>query len=496
MANHERDESPWALAETGVAGLDEILHGGLSKGQMYLIEGESGAGKTMIGMQFAVEGLRRGETVIYLALSETRKDLERLARSHGWDIEKLVVMEASSIQEEPSSMFHPFEAELDQAIQNVKEAVDRVKPARLVLDSLSEFRIIGQGNIRYRRSLLSLKRVLASFGCTVLLLEETSREERPRSLVDGVICLEMFSPDYGGERRKLRICKQSGRSYIGGFHDYFIRTGGVVAFPRLIASEYRTETPEGILNSGLNELDAMLGGGIPTGSSTLIAGQAGSGKTNVSMLFVASAVSRGETALVFTFEERPERILRRSESLGLDLQAGLDDGRLYLQQVDPAELSPGRFAHIIRQQIEARQVSLVVIDSLNGYLHAMPDERFLILHLHELLAFLGNHGVATFLVLTQTGMGGSRVRPVNTSYLTDNVLLIQFFESKGEIRRNISVVKQRGGRHEQTIRELHFDSGRISIGEPLREFQGILTGTPIFQGASEDQLGEDDVSSY
>jgi len=465
---------------TGIAGLDEILNGGLTGGAIHLIEGESGTGKTTLALQFSLEGMRRKETVLYLALSETHQDLKAVARSHGWEIDGLHVLEAASEEVQASSMFNTAEVELGQAIQRLRDAVDRIHPHRLVLDSLSEFRLLGQSSLRYRRELLALKRFLVSRGCTVLLLDHTGTQDSQRSLVDGVILLEASAPDYGTDRRRLRVLKLRGKTYAGGFHDYKILAGGLQVFPRLIAAEHRGGHTIEVLHSGSMELDALLGGGINTGSSTLLIGPAGSGKSTVAMLFVASAIARGETALFFSFDERPEHILSRARGLNLDLQTGLENRRLLLQQVDPAELSPGQFAHIIREQVEKSRVSIVVIDSLNGYLHAMPNERFLVLQLHELLSYLGQEGVSTFIVVGLRGLGSAWEAPIDTSYLTDNVLMFRFLETRGEIRKTIAMLKHRSNDHERTMRELHIGPGTVRIGKPIRQFQGILHGPRAF----------------
>ncbi|RJQ83301.1 MAG: circadian clock protein KaiC [Desulfobacteraceae bacterium] len=473
------------MVKTGITGLDEILKGGLARGSIHLVEGRSGTGKTTLGLQFSLEGMQDAEKVLYFTLSETRQELERVARSHGWQIDGLHILEVGSNKEQASSMFHPSEVELGQAIGRLQDEVAKVKPARVVLDSLSEFRILGQNSIRYRRELMNLKRFLGSQECTVLMLDISSRDdEGARELMDGVIDLEASAPDYGTDRRRLRVLKMRGKSYVGGFHDFIIHTGGIQVFPRLIAAEHRQEHTVDILHSGLRGLDELLGGGIRTGSSTQLVGPAGTGKSSIAMLFAQSALSRGAAALYFTFEERPEQLLARAKGLKIDLQTGLEKGLLLLQQVDPAELSPGHFAQIIRQQVESRETGVVVIDSLNGYMHSLRGAS-LTMQLHELLTYLSQNGVSTFLVMGQTGMGLNWETPADTSYLADAVLLFRFFEVKGEVRRALLVLKQRSGTHEHTIRELRLVPGGITISEPLRQFQGLIQGSPVSSGVSD-----------
>lgn len=458
------------LVQTGVPGLDEVLCGGLIRDSIYLVEGESGAGKTTLALQFSLEGLRRDESVLYLAFSENRDELKRIAHSHDWGIENLNIREAASVEEQTSSIFHPSEVELSQAINRIKEAVDQVIPSRLVLDSLSELRILGQSSIRYRRALLDLKRFLASNNCTVLWLDQPDKEDIQRSLVDGVLFFESSAPGYGIDRRRFRVVKVRGSQYAGGYHDYRIETGGIRIFPRIVASEHRGDHEEDLLKSGIAELDKMLSGGIHSGSSTLLHGPTGTGKSSVAMLFANSAIQRGEMALYFTFDELPTNILSRARDFNMDLEAGLDNGLLLLQQVDPAELSPGQFAHIIRQHVMDREVRIVVIDSLNGYLHSMPEDRHLVAQLHELLSYLAHQGVSTFLILGQRGYGRNWDAPVDTSYLTDNVILFRFLETEGKFRRAFWVIKQRRAHHDHRIRELIFKRSGIAVGDSLQDF--------------------------
>jgi circadian clock protein KaiC len=462
--------------------LDEVLHGGLTAGGLYLVEGTSGTGKTTLGLQFALEGARRGESVLYVTLSETQRDLEAVARSHGWNLEKVHILPAIAPPAKAATMFYPSEVELGELTTRLKEEAQRIGPTRIVIDSLSEIRLMAEGPLRYRREMMGLKQSLASCRCTILLLEESTAESSLRTFADGVILLEQLTPEYGSQRRRLWIVKVRGRRYTGGFHDFIIQKGGLEVFPRLVA-EHREGHKSEALPSGIASLDALLGGGLTTGESTLLVGPAGSGKSSIAIQFAVSAAERGGHAAVFLFDERPEIAIARASGLHLNVPTLLDTGRLRLQQVDPAELSAGQFAHIVRQEVQSHQVRVLVIDSLNGYLQAMPDQRFLLAQMHEMLTYLGQQGVATFLVMGQTGTVGENLSPANASYLTDNIVVFRFFETEGEVRKALSVVKKRRGSHETTIRELKFGPEGIAVGEALRQFQGILSGEPVFTGA-------------
>jgi circadian clock protein KaiC len=484
-------------AATGIEGLDDVLCGGLTRDRTYLIEGVPGSGKTTLALQFMIEGARRGEPVLYVTLSETEEELRAAAASHGWTLEgitirELVASEISLRAEDQYTMFHPSEVELSETTKTLLEDVERIKPARLVFDSLSELRLLAGTPLRYRRQILALKQFFGGRSCTVLLLDDltsTDRDLQVQSIAHGVLRLEQLHPEYGSERRRLIVLKYRGVSYRGGYHDYVIRRGGISVFPRLIASEHRQSTLQEQLPSGIAELDALLGGGIERGTSTLVVGGAGTGKSSLAAQFVASAAGRGQSAAFFIFDESLTTLLTRTDGLGIDLRRHVESGRVTVQPVDPAELSPGEFAHVIRQSVDRCHASVVVIDSLNGYLNAMPEERFLIIQMHELLSYLGQMGVATIMTGAHQGLIGPMNTPVDASYLADAVILIRYFEAAGEVRQAISVVKKRGGAHERTIREFRLESGRISIGEPLRKFRGILTGVPSYEESSG--LGRD-----
>lgn len=488
------------IAKTGIAGLDHILCGGFTPHRLYLIEGVPGSGKTTLALQFLMEGVRQGERVLYVTLSETEDELRGVAQSHGWSLDgitlrELIPSEESLSPDDQYTMFHPSEMELSETTKTVLADVDRIKPARVVFDSLSEFRLLAGNPLRYRRQILALKQFFSGRHCTVLLLDDmtsTSHDLQVQSIAHGAVRLEQLHPEYGSERRRLIVLKYRGVQFRGGFHDYTIKRGGIEVYPRLMATSERSTAPEvKRLASGIAELDTLLGGGLERGTSTLIVGAAGTGKSSLAAQFVAAEAARGNSAALFIFDESLNTLLSRTSGLGVDLRKHLDEGRVTIQQVDPAELSPGEFAHAIRRAVEDRNVSVVVIDSLNGYLNAMPEERFLIIHLHELLTYLGQAGVATLLIGAHQGLvGGQMISPVDATYLADAVILMRYYETKGEIRQAISVVKKRGGAHERTIRDFRLESRGIKLGQPLRDFRGVLTGVPIFEGADSTQQGK------
>lgn len=475
---------------TGVAGLDDILAGGLTPHRLYLVEGIPGSGKTTLAMQFLLEGVRRGEPVLYVALSETEDELRGVATSHGWlldgiSIRELVPTEATLQSDEQYTVFHPSEIELSETTKTILADVERIKPTRVVIDSLSELRLLSDHALRYRRQVLALKQFFAGRRCTVLLLDDMTSNDydmRLQSIAHGAIRLDQMLPEYGAERRRLIVLKYRGVKFRGGYHDYVIKRGGLEVYPRLIANEHRSTFAMQKLPSGIAELDTLLGGGIETGTSTLIVGAAGTGKSSLAAQLVATAAKREQRAALFIFDENRNTLLTRAAGLGIDLRSPVESGLITVQQVDPAELSPGEFSHLVRKAVESQKASIVVIDSLNGYLNAMPGERFLIIQLHEMLMYLAQAGVATIMIAAHHGLIGSQmVSPVDASYLADSVILMRYYETKGEVRQAISVVKKRGGMHERTIRDFRLEGG-IRVGEPLRQFRGVLTGVPVFEG--------------
>ncbi|VTS00728.1 circadian clock protein : KaiC family protein OS=Asticcacaulis biprosthecum C19 GN=ABI_22470 PE=4 SV=1: KaiC: KaiC [Gemmata massiliana] len=496
------DDSPDSLplSATGITGFDDILGGGLPPNRLYLIEGNPGSGKTTLALQYLFEGVRKKEPCLYVTLSETKAELAAVARSHGWSLAGIEIVElvASEAELEPDNqhtMFQPADVELGQTTKAVLAEVERVKPRRVVIDSLSELRLLAQSSLRYRRQILALKQFFIGRSCTVLLLDDNTSaasDLQLHSIAHGVVSLEHLSPQYGAERRRLRVTKLRGQKFRGGFHDFNIATGGLDVFPRLVAAEHVEGREQRLLTGGVPEFDRLLGGGFDYGTSALLVGPAGAGKSSVAINYARAAAAKGERAALFAFDERAEVLLRRAAGLGMDLAPHIKDRTLTLQQVDPAELSPGEFAATVRRAVDGADghapAKVIVIDSLNGYLHAMPEEDFLTVQMHELLTYLGHKGVVTFLVLAQHGMIGSMQTPVDTTYLADTVVLFRYFEAAGEVRQAVSVVKKRSGTHERTIRELKLDGG-IRVGEPLKAFRGVLTGTPTYDGGSETLMG-------
>ena len=376
----------------------------------------------------------------------------------------------------------PSEVELSDTTKKILDDVEKLKPSRIVFDSLSELRLLAGNPLRYRRQILALKQFFAGRRCTVLLLDDLTAAEHDlqvQSISHGALLLEHTMPAFGPPRRRLSVTKFRGREFRAGYHDYAIRRGGLEVYPRLVAAEHRAESNRERMKSGLAGLDQLIGGGLERGTSTLIQGAAGTGKSTISALFCAQAAERGELAALFIFDESINTLFSRLDGLNVPLRKHVEAGLIGVQQIDPAELSPGELAHAIRRAVEQHHAKIVVIDSLNGYLNAMPDEKFLIIQLHELLTYLGQRGVATVLVAAQHGlMGASMAAPVDASYLADAVMLLRYFEAEGEVRQAISVVKMRGGEHERTIRDFSMQAGRITVGEPLRDYRGVFTGVP------------------
>lgn len=488
-------------AKTGIWGLDNVLSGGLSRGHVFLVEGAPGTGKTTIALQFLMEGARAGERCLYITLSETERELRDGAASHGWKLDdgievfELLPPESLLDSEQQQSLLYSSDLELGEATKQIFEAVDRYQPSRVVLDSLSEIRLLAQSSLRYRRQILAIKHYFAKFNTTVMLLDDLTADVADKtvhSVAHGVIRLEELAPTYGAERRRARVIKYRGVKFRGGYHDVTITTGGLNVFPRLVASEHRHEFTRGRKSSGIKELDQLLGGGIEAGSSTLVLGPAGTGKSLLSIVFVTAAVARGEKAALFVFDEELGLLLDRMKSLGFDLEAMQRSGMLSIEQVDAAELSPGEFAHRVRRRVDEDHIRTVVIDSLNGYQAAMPEENSLILHMHELLQYLNRQGAATFMTVAQHGLVGDMKAPVDVTYLADTVILLRYFEALGTVRRAISIIKKRTGAHESTIREYRIDSRGLTIGNPLDAFQGILRGVPVYVGEGMPLLSEQD----
>jgi circadian clock protein KaiC len=488
---------------TGIAGLDDILYGGLDGDRLYLLEGRPGTGKTTIALQFLLEGARQGEQALYVTLSESERELRVVAARHGWSLDKisifeLVPPEATLDPDRELTLLHPSEMELSETTKVIFDRVNELAPVRIVIDSLSELRLLAQNPLRYRRQILALKHFFAGRHSTVLLLDDLSSEASDvhlHSIAHGVITIEQLALDYGAERRRLRVIKMRGMDFRGGYHDFTIGTGGVSIFPRLVAAEHHKPFIGQTIHSSSAELDRLLGGGLARGTSTLLIGGAGVGKSSLAMTYALSAAEKGERAAFFAFDEGLGTVYARAEMIGLPLKELVDAGKIHLQQIDPAEMSPGEFTHLIRQSVEQDGARVVVIDSLNGYMNAMPDERFLVLQMHELLSYLNQLGVLTIVVLAQHGLVGPMQTPVDISYISDAVLMLRYFEAAGEVRRAISVVKKRSGPHEHTIREYRLSPAGIRLGPPLTEFSGILTGTPSYTGPIQPLMRSDGIKS-
>lgn len=479
-------------AISGIAGLDDVLNGGFERARVFLLEGSPGTGKTTIALQFLLEGAKRGEKCLYITLSETEEELRSTAASHGMDlvdlsIYELIPPESLLDDEQQQSLLYSSDLELGETTKRIFEAFEAIEPDRVVVDSLSEIRLLAQSSLRYRRQILALKHYFAKRNSTVLMLDDLTTDANDKtvhSVAHGVIRLEELAPEYGPERRRLRVIKYRGRRFRGGFHDMAIETGGVAVYPRLVSAEHRSTFDRTVISTGQGRFDDLLGGGIERSSSVLVLGPAGTGKSIITLTFVKSAIERGEKAAMFVFDEELGLLVERAKALGIDLQSYVDQGSLMLEQIDAAEMTPGQFSARVRASVEKEGARTVVIDSLNGYQAAMPGEHALILHVHELLQYLNRQGATTFLTVAQHGLVGDMRSPVDVTYLADTVILLRYFEALGRVRRAISVVKKRTGAHEDTIREYRINSDGVTLGEPLEGFQGVLRGVPtLVEGA-------------
>ncbi|HVF40630.1 MAG TPA: ATPase domain-containing protein [Gemmatimonadaceae bacterium] len=485
-------------AATGVAGLDEILGGGLPKNHMYLVDGDPGTGKTTLALQFLREGVGEGESALYITLSETREELLQVAESHGWSLDGIDVVEMAAIAEgnveDGYTIFHPAEVELQQTMDAVLKRVESVNPGRVVFDSLSEMRLLARDPLRFRRQILALKQFFAGREGTVLLLDDKTSPEgdlQLHSLAHGVVVLEHVALEYGSERRRLQVTKIRGSRFRGGYHDFRITTGGLAVYPRILHYTPRVELDEELLASGSTRFDTLLGGGLTCGTSMLITGAAGTGKSVLCTQFARAAIQRGERVLYYLFDERLSTFRVRMRDLDMDVADAMESGQLKLQQVEPTEFSPGEFASQVVNAVESENISLVVIDSINGYMQSMPEERLLPIQVHELLSFLSNNGVTCIMTLVQHGIFGNPVdEAAEVSYLADTVVLMRYFEVNGSVRQAVSVVKRRSGDHERTIRECRVGQGGLLVGEPLVEFQGVLTGVPSYTGTAATLMSQ------
>lgn len=491
MTAKAEQTQPTSRVSTGIADLDNILGGGLTTNRAYLLEGTPGSGKTTIALQFLLEGARHGEGGLYITLSETAAELREVARSHNWDLSDIELFELVNEEgldpDSEQSILEPSEVELGETIQGVMDCVDRLRPKRIVFDSLSEMRLLAQNSLRYRRQILALKQYFSTRNCTVLMLDDRSSDPgdlQLHSIAHGVITLEQAAQEYGSERRRLRVVKMRGVKYRGGFHDFSIETGGVLVFPRLVAAEHHSPFTAQLHSTGLPRLDRMLGGGISSGTNALLNGPSGVGKTSTAVHCAVSAIERGEKAAYYLFDEGKATLLSRARSMGMDLQPHVDSGALSLFQIDPAELSPGEFASWIRRAVETDGVKFIVIDSLNAFLQAMPGEKYLMLQMHEMLSYLNQQGVITLLILGQHGIIGDVRSEVDLSYLSDTIILYRYFEAQGNMLKAVSVAKSRTTPHEASIREFRLGRGGLQIGEPLKDFEGVLTGLPTYRGVT------------
>jgi circadian clock protein KaiC len=493
MVQPKAERSP-----TGVPGFDEVMHGGFIPGRFYLVEGSPGAGKTTLALQYLLAGVRAGERCLYVTLSESCDELTAGAESHGWSIEgiqfaELIADEQHLHGDEQITMYHPSEVELTETTRKVFEIVQRIKPQRMVFDSLSELRLMAQNSLRYRRQILALKQFLLGRDCTVLLLDDRTGEGpdlQLQSIAHGVVSLEQKPSVYGRARRQLQVVKFRGSDFVSGCQDFRIRRGGLEVFPRLSASEPAPDFNREVVGSGVASLDALLGGGIDRGTTTLLIGPPGTGKSTIALQYATAAAKRGDHAALFAFEESKGILFERASGLGMPIEEGFRAGEIMVCQVDPAEVSPGEFAHLVRQSVERDDARVVIIDSLNGYLNAVPEDRFLTAQLHELLAYLNNRGVATFMVAAQSGaIGGPLRAPIDASYLADSVVLLRMFEHAGMVKKAISVMKKRSGRHEESIRQVWFDAAGVHVGEPLTRLRGVLTGVPVEIGGPSSNEG-------
>ena len=485
---------------TGIVGLDYILKGGLPKNRLHLIEGSPGTGKTTLGLHFLLEGRRQGQNGLYITLSESREELTSVAESHGWsldgiDIQDLTSSSDSLIDNSRYTVFHPSEVELDETTRAILDEVERVNPTRVVFDSLSEMRMLASDSLRFRRQILALKQYFLTRNCTVLLLDDRTSSAPDRqleSIAHGVLNLEYVPVEYGRQRHAIRVVKMRGVSFQSGFHDFNIETGGIIIFPRL-SPEKRVEYTPGTLNSGKTNLDDLIGG-LHYGTSTILIGPAGVGKSTLAIMYACAAVERGERAAIYMFDESPETLFQRTSALGLDVRKHVGEGLMALRQIQLAELTPGELSYMVSQEVEEKGARVVVIDSVNGYLMATPQEKFLTMQFHELLSYLNRNGVVSILVVGQYGLIGSMQSPIDMSYLADSVVLLRYFEAEGAVHQAISMLKKRTGHHERTIREFRLGPGGLQLGRPLTDFQGVLTGVPVYRGSAGGLMknGEDE----
>lgn len=483
----------------GIEGLDFILKGGLTKNRLYLLQGNPGTGKTTIGLQFLLDGEQKGETGLYITLSESKEELIAVGKSHGWNLTKLNIFDLTIsgdtlLDDSRYTVFHPSEVELDETTKAILNEVERVNPTRIVFDSLSEMRMLASEPLRFRRQILALKQYFNGRQCTVIMLDDLTTQSAQRqleSIAHGVITLEYVPTDYGKQRHTLRVVKMRGVNFQSGSHDFNIETGGIVVFPRLGSLDTKQKFETGALSSSLSDLEELLGG-LDYGTSTIFTGPAGIGKSTMALMYVYTAAKNGIRSAMYLFDESIETLYKRTSSLNMDIKKYVEEGLINVRQIKLAELTPGELAYMVSEEVEKHNTRVVVIDSVNGYLMATPQERFLTMQFHELLGYLNSRGIVSILVVGQYGLIGSMQAPIDMSYLADTVVLLRYFEAGGEVRQAISVLKKRTGKHERTIREFRIDQGGIQLGEPLADFHGVLTGIPIYHGKSEQLMNQND----
>lgn len=484
--------------DVGVNGLNRILKGGLPRNRLYLVEGDPGTGKTTIGLQFLMAGVRAGETCLYVTLSESRDEIEAVAASHEWSLEGVNIHDLTAAgdalqQDSHYTVFHPAEVELDETTKAVLSEVDRLKPSRVVIDSLSEMRMLARDALRFRRQIGALKQYFLGRQCTVMLLDDRTSDVSDRqleSIAHGVIRLSYNPLEYGRQRHNLRVVKMRGVNFQSGTHDFNIETGGVTVFPRLSLNESSAEAVSGELRSEIVNLEQLLGG-LDYGTTTMFIGPAGIGKTSLALTYAYTAAKSGQRAAIYMFDETLTTLYRRMSALGMDLEPFVASGLITVRYINLAELTPGELSHMISRQVEKNDVKVVVIDSINGYLAATSQQEFITMQFHELLAYLNRHGIVTILIVGQMGLVGPMQTPIDMSYLADTVVMMRYFEADGSIRQAISVLKKRSGKHERNIREFHIDLGGIQVGAPLTEFQGVLSGTPHYTGGGANLMNRD-----
>ncbi len=488
----ETPPQEYEKAATSIVGLDEILSGGFPSGELHLVRGGPGTGKTTLSLQFLKDGAEKGQTVLFITLSQTEKTLRKIAASHGWSLEGVQISErrGAGDREEATeqTIFPTAVVELGETMSALMSEIERVDPDRVVIDAMSQVRQLADTPLRYQRQLLVLRDFLSTRRATVLVVGSGLEPDQAlEDLVHGTLVLERNAPDYGDVRRSVHIAKMRGLNFHGGNHNFRIRTGGLDVFPRLEPHVDDPDKSDDVVKSGVGELDALLGGGVEKGTACMVVGATGTGKTSVATLYAYSAAKRGDHATIFTFEERRETFLKRSEGLGIDLRPLIDDGLITLRAVRTAELAPTEFTELVRKAVLEDGTKIVMIDSLTGYYHSMPQENALITQMHDLLYFLRQMGVLSFLIVNQQGMVGERIRePLEVSYLADTVILLRHFEARGSVRKAISVLKKRNGPHETTIRELQLSPGKVEVGAPIDDFTGVLSGRPEFVGRKED----------